>query len=451
LNPFDVVVIPCLFVALLQNVFPYAAAAALGPMALRGFAARVLQGFRLGKTEWAIVACVGYWVASYFWSGGSLHNWTEILFWRRDGLLLITYPMFFLLLAWPLRPKWLAAVWVVFVTILGLAGIVGVILSLRLPHPMILESLGFVNYEPSLGQELFLAWYLAHNTTGAIYAIASLLALALLQERSGKKYQTLVWFLLVACMGGLAFAYSRGAYLGFVAGAAAILPLQKAGRTLKIGLLAVIPMLLLVLFTSSVITRIETITDPYYGNNVDRITLWREALGDFQSSPLIGIGFSRFNDEFLTFKGVKGLVWIGVQGQVNNTDSHAHNSYLQFLAEGGIAGLLVTMSVWWFAWQELGFFERKFPKSKLRWMHRGSKGCLVAVLVMSVTEHMLGEGTVVLSLMSVVGMTLAASRSELASLRSRHFQAGAARAEKSAVPVGQGSVPVGVGGLRPGG
>lgn len=408
-----------LFATLLQNVMPYAAAAGLGPVALRGFAARIAQGFQLKKIDWAIVVCFLYWIASYFWSGGTFQNMTEILFWRRDGLILVTLPIFFCLLAISLRPRVLTVVWVAFVVILGLAGVIGTIVDLNLPHPRFFDSLYLVEYDPGMGQEMFLAWYLAHNTTGGIYSLAALISLALLQERVGKKYSFLAWLVLLACLSGLAFSYSRGAYLGFAAGAAIIFPWKKAGRALKTALLVVVPILLLLLFTSSVLDRIDTISDPYYGTNVSRVTLWEEALEDFKWSPVVGIGFSRYNDEYLKFWGVKGVVWVAVHGQVINLDSHAHNSYFQFLAEGGILGLLISMSIWWFGWEELSFFEQKLPASKLHWLHRASKGCLVGILVMSLTEHMLGEGSVVLSLMSVLGMTLAASRSELAAVESK--------------------------------
>jgi O-antigen ligase len=112
------------------------------------------------------------------------------------------------------------------------------------------------------------------------------------------------------------------------------------------------------------------------------------------------------------FKGVKGLVWVETTGIIVNDDSHAHNSYLHFWAEGGIIGLWLTLRIWRCAWTELSFFESKLQKSELYRLIRGSKACLLATLMLSFTEHILGKGSVVLVLMSLIGMTLAAARLE---------------------------------------
>ncbi len=418
MNPLDGIVAVVLLAGLLENRFPVIPVAAMALVCLRGIACRLGKGSGFEKIEWVIVACLTYWLANYFWSVGDIHNLLSFEFLRRDGALLVTYPVFLFLLGWPLKPGVCRAFWIIFVSALSLIAIPGLVLSLNLPHPLFFEDLRLVGFEGAVGQNMFFGWYEAHNAAGGVYSLAALIALGLIQEQKFSfEGKICVWLLFLCCVAGLAFTFSRGSYLGFVVGAAFILPLRKLTKMLKVGLLVVVPTALMVVMTSSLVERIDTITDPYYGTNAPRLALWGEALDDFALSPLVGIGFGRFNDEFVQFKGIKRFVWVGVKGIVVNADSHAHNSYVHFLAEGGILGFAFTLGIWWFAWGELSFFERKFPKSKLYWLHRSAKACLLAVLMESFTEHVLGRGSLILVLMALVGMTLSSARAELGALR----------------------------------
>jgi hypothetical protein len=215
----------------------------------------------------------------------------------------------------------------------------------------------------------------------------------------------------------LAFSYSRGNYIAFAVGALFVLPIRKFGRMAKLGVVVLLPAFLLVLLSSAALSHIDTITDPYYGTNADRMRIWGEALKDIEMSPLVGMGTGRFNDTDLHYWGVKNFVWVATGGKIINDDSHAHNSFLHFAAEGGILGLWITMFVWWCAWTELSSFQRKFPHWKQRWLLKAGKACLMATLAEAMTEHILGRGVVVLELSALIGMTLAAARSVEAASR----------------------------------
>ena len=403
-----------LLVTLLENREPYTALAGLVLVSLWSIALRLSRGQGFHRLEWAIVMCLTYWVASYFWSVGDFQNFISVDFFRRDGALLVSYTGFLGFLGWPLRSTQCRRFWIIFLLLLALIAIPGLAYCLHLfPLPNDIEALGLVSFDPAVGGRMFMGWYEAHNSTGGVYALGSILALSFTQEpKLSPKLRQFVWALFCCCLGGLAFTFSRGSYLGFLLGAAFIIPLRSLGKAMKVGLLIGLPVLLLSLLASPVLNRIDTITDPYYGTNADRLRIWDEALHDIIASPIIGIGYSRFNDEAVTFEGVRGLWWVGVEGKIINDDSHAHNSYLHFWAEGGIIGLWLTLRVWWCAWAELSFFESKLAKSRLRELHGAAKACLLGLLMVSVTEHMLGKGSVVLVGMALIGMTLAASRVE---------------------------------------
>ncbi len=422
MSPVDLIVALAWLAAILGNRNVWIPAVGMAAVNLRGLSLRIVNGLDLKRIEWAIVLFLGYWLLNYSWSTADLENLYSFDFLRRDGALLVTYPLFFMLLGWTLRPKLVRGFWTLFVTILALLAIPGLTLALYLPHPRFFEDLGLVGFDYIVGQNMFFGWYEAHNTAGGVYAIAAIFALALLQEQSRWKRKMFLWFLFLACTTGLLLTYSRGAYLGFMAGALLILPVRKLGRVMKIALLAAVPTVALVMMTSKVLDRIDTMTDPYHNTNAYRLAVWDDAITCFELSPLVGIGFGRFNDRMVQFKGVKHLAWVGVHGEIVNNDAHAHNSYLHFLAEGGIIGLALSLYVWWCAWTELSLLARRLRKTEMYAVCGAAKACLAVVLMTAMTEHMLGRGSVILVLMGVVGMTLAAARAEWTRIKDAAIQ-----------------------------
>ncbi len=411
---------------LLVNTTPIPSIIAIGVVALRGTSTRLTKGVGFRKVEWAVVLCLAYWLASYCWSTGDFNNLVSYDFLRNDGAMLISYSAFIFFLGWPLKVRECRAFWMIFLTILAFTAFAGAAQSLDLPFSGLIGRFVPVYGDPALGEDaMFVGWFRAHNTAGGVYAIATVLALAFLLEPGGSRKQKFFrWALVMGCLGGLVLTYSRGAYFGFVAGAAILLPLRKLRRNFKIVLALVVPALLILVMSNSVLARLDSIDDPYYGNNTERIVLWTEALRDFADSPFIGMGYGRFNDLDLQYWGVKNVVWVAVRGKIVNNDSHAHNSYLHFLAEGGIIGLWLTMAVWWYAWKELSFFTSHFPRSKLYWLEKGATAGLAAALVQALTEHAIGRGSVVLVLDALIGLTLAAARLEAKAAKASQLQAG---------------------------
>jgi O-antigen ligase len=442
LNLVDLIVALVLMVGLLENREPLIPIAALGLVLMRSLASRITKGIGFRRIEWVVALAVVYWIANYFWSTRDVNNLVSFEFLRRDGALLVTYPVFMLMLGWATKPRYVEAFWLTFVFVLGVVAVIAFVTTLNFPYLDFLGRLGVLGFDRTVGANMFFGWYEAHNTAGAVYALASIMALTFLQEEKAKtRRKTFLWALLLACILGLAFTFSRGAYLAFLVGAAFVIPIHKFGTVIKAGLLVAVPTVVLVLMTSSVLDRIDTITDPYYGTNAARLNIWGEAWDDFRWSPTIGIGFGRFNDEAVSFSGVKYFAWVGTRGRIVNSDSHAHNSYLHFLAEGGIIGLFLMLFIWRCAWEELSLYQRRFRQSPLPALCKISKACIVVVFVSAFTEHMLGRGSVLLVLMSLVALTLASSRAESAMMERRqteqHEESSNARATQMAPqPVG---------------
>ncbi len=415
----DIFFLGALLIVLIQNVLPLLAAGGLAVCMARGFAGWLVQSRKFRRLEIAILLCVGYWLLNYELSTRSFDNLISYQFLRRDGALLVTYPAFFCLLHWRMSRRYFRAFWFSFLTLLSfIAGCAALVLG-NFPYADRFEVLHIVGQKAEfMSSTLFYGWYLAHDTTGGVYTVACLVLLAHLVEIKGsRKFRVYLWAMMCCCLGGLALTYSRSGYVALMAGALVVLPIRQWRKTFKIGAALAIPLVLVLLWNSSVLDRIDTITDPNWGTNATRFILWRDAWYDFSVSPLIGIGFGRYNDLRRDFKGVPGLVYVATAGDIENNDSTAHNSYLHFLAEGGVLGLLVTMFVWWSAWSEVSYLERRLSRSFIRPFHRAAKGSLAAMLVYSNFDHSLGSGSNVLLLMSLVGLTLAISRVELAEIK----------------------------------
>ena len=102
--------------------------------------------------------------------------------------------------------------------------------------------------------------------------------------------------------------------------------------------------------------------DPRTANSLKRFVLWGEGIGAFSSSPLVGVGAFRFNDQITRTWGEEGIVELGMEGRRDHSVSTAHNAYLQLLAEMGLVGLGLLLAIW------VGLLVRLNRNRKLTWL-----------------------------------------------------------------------------------
>lgn len=88
-------------------------------------------------------------------------------------------------------------------------------------------------------------------------------------------------------------------------------------------------------------------------NLLVRAALWKMAVGRIQHSPLVGIGFGRWNVIITECTGQEGLVHIATQGEKRFNTAQVHNGYLQVLVDNGILGLALLMILWINLYQRL--------------------------------------------------------------------------------------------------
>ncbi|MFL6684216.1 O-antigen ligase family protein, partial [Paraburkholderia graminis] len=130
----------------------------------------------------------------------------------------------------------------------------------------------------------------------------------------------------------------------------------------------------------------------------------------FEQSPIVGMGFGSFDDHIGNVTSYFHLFGAPSNVLVEHSDSHAHNSYLNFLAETGVVGLFLLLSFFWrlVDWSKHGAAAGALVGggqnfAAFRFVEISS----ICLLVMAATEHRLVSPSNVLILSLVISLLLA--------------------------------------------
>ncbi|OLL31621.1 polymerase [Burkholderia sp. SRS-W-2-2016] len=267
----------------------------------------------------------------------------------------------------------------------------------------------FLNPNDSFG-----SYFIARNAAGGFFAMLFCLGVACyLQQRSR------LVLALLACNALMLFStYSRGSLLG----ALAILPYLYLGRKRWV-LASLLAGLLVASFAVAIYHTDPTVDymgytfsiqnqDAKLANlNIRYEWLWPRALAYFRQSPLVGMGFGSFDDHIGTLASYFHLISVPSDITVEHSDSHAHNSYLNILAEMGVVGLALMLTFYWklVDWCKQGAaFAALADGGRNFAAYRFVEIASVCLLVMSATEHRLVTPSNVLILSLVISLLLAA-------------------------------------------
>jgi O-antigen ligase len=261
--------------------------------------------------------------------------------------------------------------------------------------------------------ETFGSYFIARNAAGGFLAMLFCLGVACYLQQKSK----LILALLALNLLMLFSTYSRGSLLG----AMVMLPYLYFGR--KRWMLATLIALILVCSVGMAIHNTDptvnylgytfTITadDAKVANlNIRYEWLWPRALAYFEQSPIVGLGFGSFDDHIGSIVSYFNLLGIPSDIVIEHSDSHAHNSYLNFLAETGVVGLALLLTFFWklVEWSKEGAAIAALRGggqnfTAFRFVEISS----VCLLVMAATEHRLVSPSNVLILSLVVSLLLA--------------------------------------------
>ncbi|HEX3380947.1 MAG TPA: O-antigen ligase family protein [Paraburkholderia sp.] len=262
--------------------------------------------------------------------------------------------------------------------------------------------------------DTFGSYFIARNAAGGFLAMLFCLGVACYLQKRSK-----LLIALLACNALMLFStYSRGSLLGAVA----VLPYLYFGR--KRWILGTLIAVLLLASIAIAIYHTESNVD-YMGYtfsiqandakvanlNIRYEWLWPRALRYFEQSPIVGLGFGSFDDHIGSLSSYFNLFAVPSNIVIEHSDSHAHNSYLNILAELGVVGLTLILAFYWklIEWSKQGAAYAALVDggrhfAAFRFVEISS----VCLLVMSATEHRLVTPSNVLILTLVISLLLAA-------------------------------------------
>jgi len=357
-----------------------------------------------------------YFISSYFFSGQNFTNFISYSFLKRDGNFFFCYILFFVFAVPALNYKKLAKYYFAFIfpvfTLFSLFGIT----------EYFTDKWSLMVKTESYTGRLFFALNSAHNATGSVYAIVCIFALVFFLKEKRNSFKLMYLFVLLVNLLGLFITKSRGSYLGFALGAIFVLwfHYKSVGKFFRaIGILALIS--LPFVYLTGIYKRILQILDFGSAPTAARFELWGKAWYLFSRSPLLGIGFGRFNDifsidrnEFIFYrlKGLSGfLAYYGDQYFYYDA-SHAHNSYLQFLAETGIIGFALIMVFWILCFTKIFKAYLNSDDSFPSKVYLSSVGSIVTLFVLSSLENYLSATTIMVPISILTSLTIGLSWKE---------------------------------------
>jgi putative inorganic carbon (hco3(-)) transporter len=195
---------------------------------------------------------------------------------------------------------------------------------------------------------------------------------------------------------GVGISWSRGSWLGFAASMVVVaLALPRKlwhGLALIACLGGLIGVLWLAgLLPASVVARISSSTEEFFAfadargvditpENyavVERLSHWQAALNMAQANPWLGVGFGNYEAAYPAYRLINWHEPLG----------HAHNYYLNILAETGIIGLLGYGKVWLFI-IGLNWRTRQHPDTLCRLIVVGLLGTWTYLSVHSVFDNL---------------------------------------------------------------
>jgi putative inorganic carbon (HCO3(-)) transporter len=195
---------------------------------------------------------------------------------------------------------------------------------------------------------------------------------------------------------GIIISWSRGAWLGVVV-SLTVMFMALPRKTIRgVGLSCASILLISILWMTgalpqSVVARISSSTEEFFAFEdvrgvdispenypvVERLAHWQAALNMTRANPWLGVGLGSYEVAYPDYRLIN---WDEPLG-------HAHNYYLNILAEGGIIGLVAYGSVWfliiWINWQ-----ARKHPDMLSRLTATGILGTWAYLSVHSLFDNL---------------------------------------------------------------
>jgi len=251
----------------------------------------------------------------------------------------------------------------------------------------------------------------SHNATGSVFSIVSIFAASFFLKSDNKK-KISYGLIVILCLAALAITKSRGSLVAFVIGAFFVL-LVGSGSFLKFlrNVLIMSAVAVPLVFITGTFQRITQIFKIYDISALTRLALWEKAIYLFKQSPLIGIGFGRYNDVAWNFdrvplSGIPGVAALYTAGDSVFNTTNAHSSYLHFLAEIGILGLFLVLGFWILCFVFIYQGYRRTKSAFSEKVYLSAMGGIVTLFALALTEDYMTAPTVMLCLSMVTSLAI---------------------------------------------
>ena len=160
-----------------------------------------------------------------------------------------------------------------------------------------------------------------------------LLLIEFFEKKLLGKYYWLAGLVFCICSAALVFNGTRGAWLAVAVVCALLLIyyMFKSKRNLAVGIIFIMLISTALMNNPKFMHRLDTIDDfTKYQSNTERILIWQSAWNMFKDHPILGVGLGQYTVNYQE-------KYISPQAKEPNLE-HAHNNFMQMLAENGIAG-----------------------------------------------------------------------------------------------------------------
>jgi O-antigen ligase len=264
---------------------------------------------------------------------------------------------------------------------------------------------------------MFIALNNSHNATGSVFSIVSIFAFAFFLESDNK--EKIAYF----CISILSFiavfmTKSRGSLVAFIIGVFFLLLIGSKSflkflRNILVMAVIIIPLV----FITGTYVRITQIFHIYDLSALTRFALWDKAILLFKQSPILGIGFARYNDVPWNFNkvpltGNPGIFSLYTSGNYIFNDTNAHSSYLHFLAETGVIGLILVLAFWIFCLVIIFKAYRRTSDNFSKKVYLSLIGGIITLFFLSITENYMTAPTVMLCLSLAASLAVGLSGEE---------------------------------------
>lgn len=210
------------------------------------------------------------------------------------------------------------------------------------------------------------------------------LVLFLWRRPAGRVERLLLGAATVLLMLTFGLTASRGGFLGFLAVAGYLLfRLRGISRATRLGSVAALALLLVVLASDRYFARIQTMLHPstdynWIGqSNTGRMAIWERGVEYMLSHPITGLGIGMFpRAEGTLAPEARALRWYGRSFQW----SAPHNSFIQIGAEVGVLGLILFVALLVSAYRTLAA-TRRWSSGELAVVAQLLTGSLVGFVV----------------------------------------------------------------------